>query len=77
VKRTIAALFVLVALALTASPAGAAVTRNVVWRCTIADGSTVDFLFVPEHAFNGLNTANTATAQASLALNEECVVVRV
>ena len=76
-KRTMAALLVLAALALTASPASAAVTRNVVWRCTIADGSTVDFLFVPEHAFNGLDTANTATAQASVVLDEECEVVRV
>jgi len=77
VKRIIAALFVIVALAVTASPASAGVTRNVVWRCTLADGSTVDFLFVPEHAFDGLDTANTATARASIALDEECEVVRV
>lgn len=76
-KRTLAALFVVVALALTASPASAGVTRNVVWRCTLGDGSVVDFVFAPDSAFHGLDTANTASAQASIALDEDCVVVRI
>ena len=76
-KRIIAALFLLVALGLTAPPASAAVARNVLWRCTISDGSTVDFVFAPGHAFHGLDTANTASARASIALDEDCVVVRV
>ena len=78
-KRTIASvfLFVVLVLALTVAPASAAVKRNVVWRCTLGDGSTVDFVFAPESAFHGLDTANTASVRASVALDEECVVVRI
>ena len=77
-KRTITALSVLAlgTLALTAVPANAAVTRNVVWRCTLADGSSVDFVTAPDHAFKGLTTAQAATAHAMLVLGENCVVVR-
>lgn len=67
---------VLGAIAVTATPANAAVSRNVVWRCTVSDGSVVDFVTAPDHAYNGLKTANAATAHAMSVLGEVCAVVR-
>lgn len=75
-KRIMVALFVLGALAFTAAPASAGVTRNVIWRCTIADGSTVDFVTAPDHAYHGLSTANVAASHAATVLGETCVVDR-
>jgi hypothetical protein len=64
------------AIAVTAAPANASVSRNVVWRCTVSDGSVVDFVTAPDHAYNGLITANAATAHALSVLDEDCVVIR-
>ena len=74
-KRIMVALFVLAAVALTAAPANAGVTRNVIWRCTLADGSTVDSVTAPDAAYNGLSRANVATAHATSVRGEACVVV--
>jgi len=75
-KRVLVAVVVLGAVGLTAAPANAGVTRNVVWRCTVSDGSVVDFVTAPDTAYHGLSTANAATAHAMSVLGEVCVVVR-
>ncbi|MFZ0323027.1 MAG: hypothetical protein WAN48_02725 [Actinomycetes bacterium] len=75
-KRIMLALLALAAVTLMAAPANAAVTRNVIWRCTVADGSTVDSVTAPDHAYQGLSRANVATAHAMSVLGEACVVIR-
>jgi hypothetical protein len=74
-RRIVLALLVLAPLALIAAPANAGVTRDVVWRCTLEDGSTDDFVTAPGAAYGGLATANAASGHAAQVLGEECEVV--